>query len=214
MSEYQRSEPCYFQVLEGAVLNEYVKMFHASSAELCVRMKKEYTKAEMNALLSDMGDRLTVNNLNVYGVQSLGGMRTASISYYENQASQKMAVMLFVLVNVFFGIIGTFWLRTQNRYGEMGLRVALGSDQVSLRRFVYLEGLCLLSLTILPVLVFALNIIFLDRLDSYRIPLSASRFLITFGGTYLLMVGMIVLRIWYPVRKAMRMAPAEALRYE
>lgn len=214
VSEYQRSEPCYFQVLEGAVLNEYVKMFHASSAELCVRMKKEYTKAEMNALLSDMGDRLTVNNLNVYGVQSLGGMRTASISYYENQASQKMAVMLFVLVNVFFGIIGTFWLRTQNRYGEMGLRVALGSDQVSLRRFVYLEGLCLLSLTILPVLVFALNIIFLDRLDSYRIPLSASRFLITFGGTYLLMAGMIVLGIWYPVRKAMRMAPAEALRYE
>ena len=27
--------------------------------------------------------------------------------------------MVFMLVNVFFGIIGTFWLRMQNRKGEI-----------------------------------------------------------------------------------------------
>ncbi|MEG1545054.1 MAG: multidrug ABC transporter substrate-binding protein, partial [Tannerellaceae bacterium] len=120
-TEYERSEPCDFQVLDGAMLNDNVEMFRAFRAELCVRMKQEQTKAEMNGVLTQMGDQLTVNNLRVYGVQSLSEMRDRQISFFENEASRKMYVLCFLLVNVFFGIIGTFWLRTQNRYGEMGL---------------------------------------------------------------------------------------------
>ena len=40
------------------------------------------------------------------------------------------------------------------------------------------------------------------------------RFLVTFGLTYLLMAAMICIGIWFPVRKAVRLAPAEALHYE
>lgn len=147
--EYARSEPCYFQILEGPVLSEYVNMFSPSQAELCVRMKQAYTKEEMNGMLT-----------------------------------------------------------------EMGLRIALGATRISLRRFMFLEGICLLVLTMLPVLIYALNVIYLDKIDSYRIPLGVGRFLLTFGGTYLLMAGMICLGIWYPVRKTMQMAPADALHYE
>lgn len=212
--EYARSEPCYFQILEGPVLNEYVNMFSPSQAELCVRMKQAYTKEEMNGMLTEMGSLLTVNNLNVYGVQSLDEMRTQRLRYFDDEARQKMGIMSFLLINVFFGITGTFWLRMQNRRGEMGLRIALGATRISLRRFMFLEGICLLVLTMLPVLIYALNVIYLDKIDSYRIPLGVGRFLITFGGTYLLMAGMICLGIWYPVRKTMQMAPADALHYE
>lgn len=212
--EYERSEPCFYQVLEGPVLNEYVNMFSPSQAELCVRMKQSYTKEEMNGMLAEMGNLLTVNNLNVYGVQSLDEMRARRLRHFDDEARQKMGIIAFLLINVFFGITGTFWLRMQNRRGEMGLRVALGATRVSLRRFMFLEGLCLLVLTLLPVLVYALNMIYLDKIDSYRMALGVGRFLITFGSTYGLMAGMICLGIWYPVSKTMQMAPAEALRYE
>lgn len=59
--------------------------------------------------------------------------------------------MAFMLVNVFFGIIGTFWLRMQNRKGEIGLRMALGAHRITLERYMYTEGLCLLAFT-LPLL--------------------------------------------------------------
>lgn len=213
-SAYERSEPCYYEVLEGPVLNRYVNKFSPSSAEFCVRMKKELTRAEMNNVLSEMGDLLMVNNLNVYGIQSVQEMCEGRVRYFEDKNSQKMAILFFLLLNVFFGITGTFWLRTEKRQGEMGLRVALGASRVSLRRFMYLEGFCLLLLTILPILIYAVNMMVLDKLDSYRIPLSVGRFLITFGATYLLMAVMIGLGIWYPMRKAMRMAPADALHYE
>ncbi|MEG1545053.1 MAG: multidrug ABC transporter substrate-binding protein, partial [Tannerellaceae bacterium] len=91
---------------------------------------------------------------------------------------------------------------------------ALGSSRVSLARFMYLEGLCLLVLTLVPVLLYAMNIIYFDKLDGYRVPLSLGRFLITLGATYLLIAGMICLGIWFPTRKASRMSPAEALRHE
>ena len=40
------------------------------------------------------------------------------------------------------------------------------------------------------------------------------RFLVTLSVSYLLMAGMICMGIWFPVRKAVKMAPAEALHYE
>jgi ABC-type lipoprotein release transport system permease subunit len=55
---------------------------------------------------------------------------------------------------------------------------------------------------------------YIDQLDSYRQPLTFMRFLMTFGFTYLLMGAMICIGVWFPVRKAVRTAPAEALHYE
>ena len=119
-----------------------------------------------------------------------------------------------MLVNVFFGIIGTFWLRMQNRIGEIGLRMALGAHRITLERYMYTEGLCLLAFTLPLLIIFAFNMVYMDQLDSYRQPLTFMRFLMTFGFTYLLMGVMICIGVWFPVRKAVRLAPAEALRYE
>lgn len=48
----------------------------------------------------------------------------------------------------------------------------------------------------------------------YSCPYSNGNFLMTFGFTYFLMGVMICIGVWFPVRKAVRLAPAEALRYE
>ena len=128
--------------------------------------------------------------------------------------SNKFSLMAFMLVNVFFGIIGTFWLRAQNRRGEIGLRMALGAYDGTLRRYLYLEGLCLLALTLPFIALFAINMVATDAIDTYRLPFTSGRFAISFGITYLMMSGMICLGIWLPVRKVTRMVPAEALHYE
>ena len=77
-----------------------------------------------------------------------------------------------------------------------------------------MEGLGLLALTLPVLLLFALNMAYLDKLDTYREPLTLLRFVATSCLAYLLLGGMIGLGVWLPSRKAVRMAPAEALRYE
>ena len=213
-NEYERPEASYFQCLEGETYNSTVSSFGASSAEFCVRMKRPYTQNEMNLFLDGMGERLKVNNLYVYGITPISSFREQQLSQKEREANNKISLMVFMLVNVFFGIIGTFWLRMQNRKGEIGLRMALGAHRITLERYMYTEGLCLLAFTLPLLIIFAFNMVYMDQLDSYRQPLTFMRFLMTFGFTYLLMGVMICIGVWFPVRKVVRLAPAEALRYE
>ena len=81
-----------------------------------------------------------------------------------------------MLVNVFFGIVGTFWLRTQYRRGEMGLRSALGASRGTLKCFLNVEGLFLLIFTIPVVLVFIFNMLYFDLPDTDRLAYTWWRF--------------------------------------
>lgn len=213
-NDYERAESCSFVILKGDQLEEMVGDYGATSVELSVRMKQAMTKDEMYRFLEGTGDRLRVGNLYVYGVTPVSEMRDLQISGQRMANSQKLSMMAFLLVNVFFGIVGTFWLRTERRRGEIGLRMAIGSSRRGLAAWMFGEGLCLLALTLPFLLLFAGNMAMLDKLDSYREPLSLLRFGATIVLAYLLMAGMICLGILYPVRKAMGLAPAEALRYE
>lgn len=212
--DYKKSDPCFYQCMTGNILRDYIEMFGNSSAELSVKMKKKFTQEEMNNLLTEMGERLIVNNLHVYSAKEIKEQRKDIIGEKQDEIKRQNSIVTFVLVNVFFGIVGTFWLHTQSRKEEIGLRIALGSSKKGIKHYLYSEGLILLTLTIPFTLVYIINLLYFDLLDTYRLPYTIGRFLITFGGTYLLIGGMIVLGISFPARKASRMQPAEALHYE
>ena len=213
-SDYQKSEPCFFEILAGPSLNKMVEKYGAASAELCVRMKRDISQDEMYKLLEEMGSRLTVNNLTVYGATPISYFRDFQLANHKEESNKQMALMVFLLINVFFGIIGTFWLRTQYRQGESGIRMALGANHLTLKEYLYGEGLLLLLLTLPFTLLFAFNMIHFNIPDTYRMPYTIGRFLITFGGTYLLLAIMICLGILFPMRKISQIEPAEALHYE
>lgn len=212
--DFDRPENCSFTILKGESLEDCVKAYGVEYAEVSVRTKRPLTEDEMFAFLERTADLFTVNNLFVQGVNLLDTQRDIQLSFTKNENSKKLSMMAFLLANVFFGIVGTFWLRTERRRSEIGLRMAIGSSRGRLGEYMYLEGLALLAITVPVLLLFALNMAYLDKLDSYREPLSVLRFAATLGGSYLLMAGMICVGIWFPVRKAVKMAPAEALHYE
>jgi hypothetical protein len=213
-NDYSRSEPCIYKCLTGSLLNDFVNKYGAEDAQLCVRMKKQMSASDMNSLLEEMHERLTVNNLYVYGVHAISEDRNDQLKGFTDFARKQLSLMAFLLINVFFGIIGTFWLRTQHRRGETGIRMALGANRFTLKMYQYGEGLCILILTVPFILLFIANVYLADMLDTYRQTFTVLRFVITFGGACLLMGAMICLGIWFPVRKAIRLAPAEALHYE
>lgn len=62
------------------------------------------------------------------------------------------------MLNIFLGVIGTFWFRTQHRRREVALRMAMGSS----RRGIFLrlmgEGILLLTVAAIPALIIAFNV--------------------------------------------------------
>ena len=179
-----------------------------------VRMRNGFRMEDMDSFLEKMGERLSVNNLYVSSVIPLEEQRPVILKSSIDNLKKKIALVGFMLVNVFFGIVGTFWLRTQYRRGEMGLRSALGASRGTLKCFLNVEGLFLLIFTIPVVLVFIFNMLYFDLPDTDRLAYTWWRFLVTFGSSCLLLAGMIWLGIWFPARRIAKMNPAEALHYE
>ena len=213
-SEYKKSIPFFYYIPSQPEMIRQIEEAQAVGIDCLVRMKSGFRPEDMERFLQGMGERLTVNNVYVSSVVPLSEMRTGILKKSEDAMKKKSALVSFMLINVFFGIIGTFWLRTQARQGEIGLRMALGSNRSRIGSLMNCEGLMLLVLTVPLVLVFILNMLYFDMLDTIRLPYTWWRFAVTFGGAYLLMAGMISLGIWFPMYKAVRMKPAEALHYE
>lgn len=213
-NEYKKSEGSYFVVQSHSDMVKYVSKSHPLNIDFLVRMKPGFKADEMETFLQSITDRLTVNNIYLSCVTPLSGLRAAMLKEPQDTMKKKSALVGFMLVNVLFGIVGTFWLRTQRRRGEMGLRMALGSGHRQLQGSMRVEGLILLLLTIPFVLLFIMNMLYFDMPDTYRLGYTWWRFALTFAGAYGLMAAMICLGIWLPTRKVVQMAPAEALRYE
>lgn len=178
------------------------------------RMKKDYSQQEMETFLQQESERLQVGNVYVSSVKPISEYRADMLKPRLDNQKKKIAMVGFMLVNIFFGIVGTFWLRTQSRRAEIGLRAALGASKRQLRRELFLEGLFLLALTLPFLLIFLVNMLYLDMPDMYRLAYTWWRFLITLSVSYLLMGGMIYLGIRIPANKITRMNPAETLHYE
>lgn len=144
-----------------------------------------------------------------------------SLGYYER--SQKsaeirnhIAMMVFVLVSIFLGLLGTFWFRTQQRVGEIAIRKVNGATSRSIFRRLISEGLILLTVATIPALGLDWLLTHLE-LNSSRLwvyyfePL---RFIACAAFAYLTLALMIVGGIWFPASRAMRVDPAVAIKDE
>lgn len=130
-------------------------------------------------------------------------------------------IALFLLVNVFMGIVGTFWYRTRRRRSEIALRLSMGSCRKQVRRLLLGEGLILLTIVAVPAAIVCFNTALAEPtignsplIATWAVEWSFVRFLLGISASWFLMAIMIVFGIWAPATQAMKIQPAEALHEE
>lgn len=130
-------------------------------------------------------------------------------------------VVMFLLVNVFLGLVGTFWFRTRRRRSEIALRLSVGSTRRQIRGLLIGEGLLLLTLIAIPAAIVCYNVAISEPtlgnsplISVWPVKWSFFRFLLGTIGAWLLIALMVVIGIWFPAQQAMNIQPAEALREE
>jgi putative ABC transport system permease protein len=109
------------------------------------------------------------------------------------------------------GIYGVMSLNVANRRNEFGIRIALGAQRANVLRMILAQGLRLAVGGVALGLVAA--IAFTRLLKGLLFGISASDPL-TFAGVAMLLVGVALLACWIPARRATKVDPLEALRYE
>lgn len=197
--------------------NDFLAVFsgnYVSALEFCVRVKPEEDSDFIRRFRQDMTQQLRVGNYYLGDIQSIPANKKAFQKDDVNDLQMRAFVILFLLINIFLGISGIFWFRTQYRRGEIGLRISLGDTPYQILKKYFIEGLLLLTSAMIPAMVIILVLGKKDILITYLMDFTVARYFIGFIITYILLALMIILGIWFPARKAIKISPAEALRDE
>ena len=174
-------------------------------------MDKNVEESLMNQAetMFHVGNKLLVN------VQSFKDIRRIVQQNNWNSVWQMAVGMGFLLLNIFLGLFGTFWFRTQQRVNEIAIRKAMGATNWEICRRLLSEGLLLL-LVITP---FAFGI---DCLLAYFEMnqyydggyFGWDRVAICAAGAAALVALMIIAGVWFPASRAEKVDPAIALKDE
>ena len=210
-----------FRRIDRAFSNEN---FENYSAQLTFRLKPSADTPDFRARFNrEIAPRLDVDNVFVADAvpyttqQHLFEVMNGDVDRVNTQA----LVAFFLLVNVFLGLIGTFWYRTRRRRGEIGLRMSMGSTRRNVFYLLMGEGLLLLTMAALPAMFLCYAVAIAEPsvghtalIATWPVEWSGVRFLSGCVGAWLLMALMVIIGIWFPARRAMKIQPADALHEE
>lgn len=184
--------------------------------EWCVRLKEGYDKDFIENFMEDADKLYRVGNFYITDVKSFDQIRDNYQRSYTNQIRNFCVGMGFLLLNIFLGLLGTFWFRTQQRVSEIAIRMVNGATRRSIFGRLIGEGLLILTVVTVVAIGFDILISYLE-LNQW---LNGNKYL-SWGRTslcvlisYVLMAIMISVGIAFPAYRAMHIQPTEALHDE
>jgi len=192
--------------------------------QITVRVKPEADKNFIERFTEDMREQLSIGPYFLAFVVPVKDMKAQADSDWgaRNQINSAFAITLFLVVNIFLGILGSFWFRIQSRRSELGLRVALGSSKRKVQGMVILETIMLLFIASIIGTIICLNFGNTETLQSLGIPtlnkeawgIGKEQNIINFAIMFTFLAIVSVIAVWYPAKQASSIQPAEALRDE
>lgn len=211
-SDFQQARSSYSFVYN---IEQLDRGFINPDNELCVRVKENMDKDFIARLKADSESQYRIGNIYIADIRSFTDIRRSYQQSMMNELRNYTVGMGFLMLNIFLGLLGTFWFRTQQRRGEIALHKAMGATDGAVFGRLMGEGLFLLLIVIVPAVVIDIVLAHFE-LNSWRngTTLEWPRMAFCAAATFVLIAAMIGIGIGIPARRAMKVQPAEALHDE
>ena len=211
-SDFQQARSSYSFVYS---IEQLDRGFINPDNELCVRVKENMDKDFIARLKADSESLYRIGNIYIADIRSFTDIRRSYQQSMMNELRNYTVGMAFLMLNIFLGLLGTFWFRTQQRRGEIALHKAMGATDSAVFGRLMGEGLFLLLTVTVPAVVIDIMLAHFE-LNSWRngTTLEWPRMAFCAAATFVLIAAMIGIGIGIPARRAMKVQPAEALHDE
>jgi predicted permease len=187
----------------------YVNLFQRPRAAISVTMLSEAETSSVASAARGILRRLDP--------EIPARFRTLSQVFSASLGSRRFNVVLIgffgitALLLATAGVFGVMAYSVSRRTGEIGVRMALGAESGDVRRMILGQGLRTIAVGV--ALGIAAAMALTRTVESLLFGVTATDPL-TFGGVTLLLVGAALLACYVPARRATRVDPMVALRYE
>ena len=195
--------------------------------DVVVRLK---SGVDVNDFVADfrktMGKEMKKGNFYATGVKSYADIISNEEQHCGITSSRQLnsSLMLFFFVNLFLGVVGTFWLQTRNRTEEAGVMRSFGARRWDIRLMLLGEGLVLSTVSVFIGCIIYLQVA-LDKglyqgYDSFFTLNTIDTWVTDFGEhfmiisllCYVVITAIVLLGIYLPARSMSNINPIEALR--
>lgn len=215
--EYARPKSYIFKLFNEAALLQLNEQQIWDRTDICIKTKSGINQTDFPAQFKEgMKHQLSIGNYFLADITPLTEIRQNFLRSYgiTTTINYRIGLGLFFLINIFLGVLGTFWLRIEKRKSEIGLRMSVGSTRKQIMQLMLGESLCMLFIASTPALIICANLAIMDVLPTEYMDITTSRVLINTLTTYALLIGVIALSVWYPAKRSSTIQPAEALHNE
>ena len=210
-SDYNRYEPY--------IMTPYPEYIYKSQSipSIYIRVKADVDNHEFaNSFIKTMSAKIHIPPFYIFDIESMNYYKQIDDARQgvTQEVNNTILMMSFFAFNVFLGLLGTFWFRTNSRRGEIAIRMAMGSSRKQTAIHFFTEGILLLAIAFLPAAIIALNIWNADLTVTMHADATILRLITTLIITFILMSVITLIGIWIPSKRAMNIQPADALHGE
>jgi len=188
----------------------YLSLFQRQAKDLAIFLRGRLNLAATSAELREQVQAVNPE-LPVFGAQTLDEIVSASLSVRRFSMEMVGLFALTALLLAGLGIYGVISYIVSQRTHEIGIRLALGAQREHIMSQVLRQGL---SLAIAGAAVGFVGALIVSRLMAGLLYSVRPTDPVTFAGVAILLVGVALLACYIPARRAMKVDPILALRYE
>ena len=228
INAYREPFPATIQIIEDS--RDYPKIATNINTTL-LKLKKEVDTEKFIEKINNMVADMPTHYMRAFKILSMRDFMKERATHKNtmNTVRQKTFFGSFALVCIFLCMLGTFWVRMNNRRGDIGIMKSMGASRNIITRHYITEAVVLISLSFAVCLPVILHIVTVDgfivpQITTYDEGLApnpeyaVNNFYIHFAWvtaiTYVVMLAITVIGTFIPVYRATRILPADALRDE
>jgi predicted permease len=188
----------------------YLSLYQETPKELAIFLRGDLNASAMPERVRAMVQSIDPE-LPVYGAQTLNGAVTASMEQRRFSMDIVAAFAVTALLLAALGIYGVISYIVSERTRDIGIRLALGAQRATIMGMVLRQGLGLAAAG--AALGLAGSVIVSHLMAGLLYGVSPTD-LITFAGVTLVLAAVALAACYLPARRAMRVDPIVALRYD